>query len=531
MFLDFSAIQSIISVEFMLFAIGAVILYYICPRRFRWCTLIITNTLFYVFAGGTLILYVIAASAAAYGAGMWMNSLFEKQKKECEGLDRKEKKPIKQKYNSFRKRVLILSVIVILGGLVVVKYTPFLSENFNYILGWLGINKIDTSKINLPEILGCSYFTLSIVAYITDVYRGKISAEKNPLKLFVFVAFFPHIKLGPIERYDYLAPQLFNGNKFKFKNIKTGAILVIWGVFKQLMITNRLSKVSTYIFSNYQDLNGITILFGTVVFSIQIYTNWTTYCDIVGGVAEMMGIKITQNFRQPYFSKSMPEFWRRWHISMGTFFKDYVLYPVSTSSFCLSLNKGARKVFGNAAGRIISSSLPILAVWFLTGLWHGASYNFMMWGLFQGVVIMLSVIFTPIFEKTNKLLNFKTDTFGWSLFRMIRTFFICCMGRIFFNTTSISDAFGMFRRLTVLDGGFSLTSLGLDMKEWKVVAVSVIVLIIVSAMSEKFNVREKLDEQPIIFKWIILYILIMSIVIFGSYGEEVTYTSFIYENF
>lgn len=137
---------------------------------------------------------------------------------------------------------------------------------------------------------------------------------------------------------------------------------IMYGVFKQLMITNPLATVSSYVFDNYSKLNGISVLFGTAVFSIQIYTDWTAYCDIVGGVAKMLGIEITQNFRQPYFSKSMPEFWRRWHISMGTFFKDYVLYPISTSNFCLKLNKNSRKVFGATAGRIISSALPILSV-------------------------------------------------------------------------------------------------------------------------------------------------------------------------
>lgn len=525
--------MNIVSIKFMLFAAATAVLYYIIPRKYRWTVLILANTAFYIYGGSELIVYLIGASVIAYISGIIMNKMFKKQKAECQDLDRKAKKEIKAKYNKKRKTVLITSIIVILAGLVVTKYSSFLLDNLNSLLGLIGIKGLDSDNITkfIPSVLGCSYFTLSIIAYLTDVYRKTIKAETNFLKLYVFISFFPHIKQGPIERYDYLSKQLFDGNKFDFGNIKQGAMQIMYGVFKQLMITNPLATVSSYIFDNYSKLNGISVLFGTAVFSIQIYTDWTAYCDIVGGVAKMLGIEITQNFRQPYFSKSMPEFWRRWHISMGTFFKDYVLYPISTSNFCLKLNKNSRKVFGATAGRIISSALPILSVWFLTGLWHGASYNFMLWGLFQGTIIMLSVIFTPMLEKVNKALHFKTETFGWSLFRMGRTFFICCIGRIFFKAASVTDAFGMFSRLGVLSGGFPLSSFGLSKREWLAVAMSVVFVIAVSVMQEKFNVYKKLDEQPIIFKWIILYIIIMSIIVFGSYGGEATHVNFIYENF
>lgn len=536
--MEISSITNIISIPFACFACVTVLLYYILPKKFRWCALIVANTVFYLYGGAELIIYLIIACLVAYFAGIIMNKSFEEQKKKCEGLGRKEKKPIKQLYNKKRRIVLVISVVVILLGLIVTKYTPFLVGVFNGIIGRFGLSPVGENSVGkfLVNVLGCSYFTLSIIAYMTDVYREKFKAEKNFLKLYVFVSFFPHIKQGPIERYDYLAPQLFEGNKLEFTNLKQGAMMFLYGVFKQLMITNRLSTVSSYIFDNYEKLNGISVLFGTVVFSIQIYTDWTAYCDIVGGVAKMLGINITKNFNHPYFSKSMPEFWRRWHISMSSFFKDYVLYPISASNFCLKLNKNSRKLFGNTAGRVISSALPILAVWLMTGIWHGASYNFLCWGLFQGVIIMLSVIFTPMIQKLNQKLHFKTESFGWSLFRMGRTFLICCMGRIFFRTSSISDAFGMFSRLGVLGGGFSLYSFGLDKKDWIVAIISILFVLAVSVIEEKLDkencsIYRKLDEQPVFFKWVILYIIIISVVIYGIYGADATHVTFIYENF
>ena len=531
--MEVSAVTSIISIPFMIFTLATVVLYYLLPKKFRWCSLIVSNTAFYIFGGASLILYLLAACFIAYIAGIWMDATFVKQREECEGLERKAKKPIKAKYTKIRKKYLVVSVVLMLAGLISTKYLGFLSGALNSITGIFGVTLVSSKTVGnlVTNVLGCSYFTLSIIAYLVDVYREKITAEKNPLKFYVFVSFFPHIKQGPIERYDELAPQLFPGNSFDFGNIKKGAMMILYGVFKQLVITNRMSTVSTYIFKNYQTLSGFTVLFGTIVFSIQIYTDWTAYCDIVGGAAKMMGINITKNFDNPYFSKSMPEFWRRWHISMGRFFKDYVLYPISASNFCLKLNKNSRKVFGNTAGRIISSALPILVVWFLTGFWHGASYNFMLWGLFQGVIIMLSVIFTPILQKMNEKLNFKTESAGWSLFRMIRTFLICCMGRIFFRTSTPADAFGMFKRLTVLSGGFPIKSFGLDTKDWRVAVIAIAVLLTISVMQQKFDVYKKLDEQPILFKWVILFVIIFSIVIFGIYGGEANHVNFIYENF
>ncbi len=528
--------MNIASTQFVLFAIVAVALYYIFPRKFRWISLLFTNIAFYLFAGAEMILYVIGATAVAYFAGTLMSKLFGEQKRKQEGLERKEKKELKAVYTKKRKRILTLAIVVVLLGLAVIKYAGFMVENINALLGVVGVGSLGVSGKQvsefIPTVVGCSYFTLMVISYVTDVYRGKIEAEKNFIKVFVYLSFFPHIVQGPIERYDHIAPQIFEGNKFEFSNIKTGAMLIMWGFFKQLIITDRLSVVINNIFSKYETVNAITLMFGLVVFSVQIYTSWTTYCDIVGGVAEMMGITISKNFDRPYMSQTMPEFWRRWHMSMGAFFKDYVLYPISTSSFCLKLNKGSRKVFGKTGGKIISSALPILSVWFLTGLWHGASWDFMMWGLFQGIIIMLSVTFSPTLEKINTKLNFKTETFTWKLFRMARTFFICCIGRIFFlaGVRSI-DPFTAFGRLGVFSGGFDPFSFGLDKKDFVVACAGIIILIVAAVLQEKYEIRKALDKQPIIAKWLILYVAIMIMIIYGYYGGDYQHTVSVYADF
>lgn len=522
---------SVASFRFLFFITVLTVAYYIVPKKWQWKVLTAANTVFYIWGGISSLIYLLLTLAAGYSGARLIEREHEKEKIAIEGLEKKEKKEVKQQFLKKKKALGTVTAALVLSVLVVTKYTPFLLRNLNR-LPFFEIN-VSSVTARLPVILGCSYYTLSLLAYVADVYRKKIKAEKNFLKLYVFISFFPHIIQGPISRYGQLAPQITKEHSFDFGKLKTGLILIAWGFFKKLVIADRISPATAKIFSDFSSRSGTVVFIGSVLFSLQLYADWTGYCDIVYGTAEILGIEMQKNFDRPYFSKTMPEFWRRWHISMGTFFKDYVLYPVSTSKICLKINKKARQRFGNEAGRIISSSIPILAVWLLTGLWHGGSWGFIIWGLYQGVVIILSLIFTPYFKKLNEKLNFKTDTFAWSLFRMARTFVICCIGRIFFNAGSAMNAFKMFARM--LHPSFGLNELffsyGLDKKEWLVLLAALAAFLAVSVMQEKFVVRQKLDEQPILFKWPVIIALIMAIVIFGVYGDGETHVSFVYEQF
>ncbi|MGN0444813.1 MAG: MBOAT family O-acyltransferase [Acutalibacteraceae bacterium] len=531
----FSSQIAIVSLKFMCFVAVTAVVYFICPKKHRWIVLTAANTVFYVCGGIESVIYILLATLVAYLSAKMFDKDFALQKKECEGLERAEKKAVRELHMKKRKKVLTLSVVLLIFSLAVIKYTGFFLSNINSLLGVTGLGSFETENItkHIPAILGCSYFTLAIIAYITDVYRQKYHAEKNYFKLYLFVSYFPHAVQGPIERYDYLAPLLEKGGSFSFENLKQGAMLILWGFFKKFVIADRLNIVSHEIFSNYENYSGPFVLFGAAVFSIQLYADWTAYCDIVGGASRIFGIEITKNFARPYFSQTMPEFWRRWHISMGAFFKDYVLYPVSTSQFSLKLNKKAREKFGNNAGKNLASAIPILSVWLLTGLWHGASWTFILWGLYQGILIMLSVIFENPLKKLCERFNFKTDTFSWRLFRTLRTFLLCCIGRIFFKAGSVSDIIGLFSRLLT----FSLTTkqftdMGLTVREWAVTLVALIIFLIYSLIEEKYeNVEKRLDSQPVPMKWAVLIFIIMFIVIFGVYGSSEQYVAFVYEQF
>ncbi|MGN0463446.1 MAG: MBOAT family O-acyltransferase [Acutalibacteraceae bacterium] len=531
----FSSQIAIVSFKFMCFVAVTAILYFIFPKKIRWTVLAAANTVFYMCGGIESVIYIASATLVAYLSARMFDRDFSSQKKECEGLERAQKKAVREIHIKKRKKVLAAETVLLLASLAVIKYTGFFLGSVNSLIGVVGLGSFSVENItqHIPAILGCSYFTLSVIAYSVDVYRQKYHAERNYIKLYLFVSYFPHAVQGPIERYDYLQPLLIEGHSFSFENLKQGAMLILWGFFKKLVIADRLNIVSTKVFSDYEKFSGPFILLGAAVFSIQLYADWTAYCDIVGGASRIFGIEITRNFKRPYFSQTMPEFWRRWHISMGTFFKDYVLYPVSTSKFSLKINKKAREKLGNNAGRIVASALPILSVWLLTGLWHGASWTFVLWGLYQGVLIMLSVIFENPLKKLCEKLRFKTDTFSWRLFRTLRTFFLCCIGRLFFKAGSVSEIAGLFGRFA----SFSVTTkqfsdMGLQNKEWAVVIAALAIFLIYSLLEEKYdNVEKRLDAQPVIVKWAVLIFIIMFIVVFGVYGSDEKYVAFVYEQF
>lgn len=520
---------SITSLQFVVFVAAVCALYYIVPKCARWCVLLLANVFFYFCAGLSALLCLVLSTAIAYFAALFIGRNLAAQKKKQKTIEGNEKRAFKKRCEKKRRRVLALGVFLVLLVLVAVKYLGFIFETVGIASTEGAGNILD----KIPAVLGCSYFTLMHISYMTDVYRSKYAPQKNFLKYFVFASFFPHIVQGPIDRYDTLAPRLYEGNKWNFDNIKTGVMLIVWGYFKKLIIADRLAPAVNTIFSEYTSYGGPMIFFGTVLFSFQLYADWTAYCDIVGGAAEMLGIKITQNFNRPYFSQNLPEFWRRWHMSMGAFFKEYVLYPVSASKLNLKINKFARKVFGNnSLGRAAGSIVPIISVWLLTGLWHGAGWCFVLWGLYQGVLILLSIGFTPTLEKLNKKLNFKTETFGWKLFRALRTFFLCCIGRLFFNATDMKMLAGLFKGLTRFS--FSLkeySSLNISLREWAVVAAALAVMLLAAVLQEKYEVRKALNAQPILVKWPVLIAGVAAIVLFGVYGVDGQLSSFVYEQF
>lgn len=390
--------------------------------------------------------------------------------------------------------------------------------------------------VNLILPLGLSYYTFTSIGYILDVYWKRIPAERDFFGLSLFTMYFPHIVQGPIDKYQDLAPQFSEKKSLDYNRITSGMQLMLWGYFKKMVIADRLNIFVSQIYDNFQNYHGVIFIVATILYSVQIYADFSGCMDIVGGVSETFGISLSKNFDHPYFSRSIPEFWRRWHITLGTWFKDYIFFPVSRCRLCKDFNRWTRKTWGNQTSRLLVSVIPLTCVWLLTGLWHGAAWKYVAWGLFHGFLIISGTIFAKPLKQLTIQLKIDEDSFSWKLFQMIRTFSLCCIGRVFFRAGGGLEAINIFQRTvsdiqiwTLFDG--SLYTYGLDRPNFILAMISILILLFVSLLQERYSLRKEFAKQNIIFRWIILYTAIFSILIFGIYGPGYDASQFIYNNF
>lgn len=531
--------MSYTSLIYLLFVIALCGLYYIVKTNYRWIVLLIGNILFYAMAGWDKLLFLGASIVVTYLVTVKMSNLQSDMKATIKqgDYDRKEKKAIKEQYKNKQRIYLRIGLFTVIGILIVVKYTNFILGNVHNVLDLLGVSN-ERMVVSLIVPLGISFYTFQMIAYLMDVYNGE-EAQRNFFKYALYSSFFPSVVQGPIPRYHNLGVQLFEGHDFRIENIRIGMMQILWGLVKKLVLAEKLAIFVNEIYGNYQSYDGVILVLATMAFSIQIYADFAGCMDIVTGTARLFGIRLQPNFKRPYFSKTMPEFWRRWHASLGSWFKDYVFYPFSISEISLNLNKNARNRFGNEVGRIVSASMPILVVWSLTGIWHGAEWKYVAWGLFHGTLIILSTIFTPHNEKLTERLKINKDSFGFHLFQMTRTFLLCCVGRVFFRAEGLSAALSIFKRIFIATGFWrimdgNLFTYGLSAKNMLLVGIVILALLIASILEERSgedSIAEIIDRKHIVVRFIVAYILVFVILLFGSYGPGDRAANFIYEQF
>ena len=525
------------SYGFILFLCVVIGLYYIIPKRFQWQLLLISSFVFYYFSGWSNLIYILVTIVSTYFIGMKLGNLNKQQnlylKENKETLSREEKKAYKERIKAKRWRWLLFCLFFNLGILAVIKYTNFAIANINNIFTLFKMNEL--SFVNLIQPMGISFYTFKTMGYIIDVYRVKYEPERNIGKLALFVSFFPQLIQGPISRFDDLSLSLFKEHDFNAKSFSFGFQRVLWGYLKKLVIADRIVVAVLEITRNPETYDGIFVLVGMVFYAIQLYADFTGGIDITIGIAQMLGIEVKENFNRPYFSKSIVEYWRRWHITMGTWFRDYIFYPLSVCKPMLNISKSSRKRFGEQIGKKVPVYLSTMTVWFTTGLWHGASWNFVVWGLLNGFVILVSQEFEPLYAKFHQRFNVR-DTFGFRLFQVIRTFLLMSSLRILDCYRDVGISFRMFGSMftkfninEMLTG--SLLKLGLDISDYIVLLIGVIVLISISLIQRSGSVREKISGKPAIIRYTVYVLLLFSIVIFGAYGIGFDSNQFIYNQF
>lgn len=313
--------MSFTTFEFFLFALMALVVYYIIPKKVRWVWLLILSYMYYFSYHVTTVWMMILTTAVTYTGGILLGKL--NSEKPDKDADRETKKAFKKDITNKKKKVVLCVILLSFGVLAVCKYTNFMIGNINGILSAFGSSeRLSVLKLTLP--LGISFYTFQSVSYVVDVYRGKHEPQKNFFKYALFVSFFPQLLQGPIGRYERLGEQLYEGHAYDLKNIQFGLQRILWGMLKKMVLADRVNAAVTLIFNNYWNYGGWINVFGVILYSIQLYADFSGGIDITIGIAQMFGITMDENFRQPYFSRSIGEFWRRWHITLGTWMKDYI---------------------------------------------------------------------------------------------------------------------------------------------------------------------------------------------------------------
>ncbi len=511
------------------------LIYALTNKKKRWLVLLIASYIFFLSLSGKLIVYLLFSTLSIHHFGLWLDRLNKDRDKEVE-LNKENKKEIKELYKKKMGRVVLLSVIIHIGLLVCLKYTGFFGENINNLLEILNFDfRFKIPKILIP--IGISFYTLQGLSYIFDVYKGKIDADTNLGRLALFMSFFPCIMEGPICRYNDTAIKLYDGEDLTYKNLAFGAQRILWGLFKKMIIADRLNPFIEKIFCEYNSLDGGVILLGAIFYTIQLYADFSGTIDVVIGSGELFGISLPENFRQPFFSKNISDFWTRWHITLGTWFRDYIFYPVSLSKPMKKMTLNLRKILGNHFGPLVAGSVALLCVWLSNGLWHGAAWTFVFFGIYHFILIVLGNIFTPFIINVCKRRHITRTSKPYVFMQIIKTSILVVFGELFFRATTLSSGFAMFKKIFT-DFSFdslkmgTIFKLGCDRADFTIIILALIIIFIVGLLKEKgINVRELIAKQNIFVRWTLYYLLIIAIVIFGAYGFGYAPVDPIYANF
>lgn len=513
-----------------------IILYNFIPQKHRWKVLLLSSYAFFWSISDKLIIYLIVSTAVTYLCGLWLKKKQDERNEKLINAEKSEKKEIKQTYVKKQRKIILLASIILIGLLVILKYTSFFGTNINLLLSSLNI----PFQFNIPKLLmpiGISFYTLQAVSYIVDVYKEKIKADKNIGRIALFLSFFPVIMEGPICRYDQVADSLWEGKKTTYKNLTFGLQRILFGLAKRVLIVDRVNPLVLEIFNNYTGYDGGIIAVGMIMYTIQLYMDFSGVMDIVIGTAEIFGVTLPENFKQPFFSKSISEFWTRWHITLGTWFRDYIYYPVSLTQKCKNITSKMRKKIGNYYGPLIASSIALFCVWICNGLWHGSAWNYIFFGMYHFVLILLGRIVEPLVKKVNTKLHINSKQLWYRIIQIVRTTILVFFGELFFRANGLKAGLEMFKSIIISfsfksfsDG--TLLGLGLDTKDFILIIVVVILLYIIGLLKEKgINIREKVASKKLIVRWAIYYCLILSIIIFGSYGLGIVPLDPMYANF
>lgn len=483
--------------SFIIFTILIIFLYYTFLKNYQWQLLLVGSLFFYYYFTKSNFIFFSIINTFVFGR------LIEKVEKK-----------------QFKKTLLILCLLINFGLLFLIKYSNFFANKYG---------------ILIP--LGISFYMFQSISYVIDVYRGSYKSEKNPFKFALFVSYFPQIIQGPIGRYNKLAPQMFKKHEYNSSDFRYGFETICWGAFKKMFIADRIATFVNTVFANYEGYYGAVIFLAVFAYSIQIYTDFSGGIDIVRGISQILGIELDVNFRRPFFARSVSDFWRRWHITLSAWMKDYVFYSLNLSKPLAFINKKARKTLGNKTGKLISVCISTYILYFIVGIWHGAGSNYVFYGLWNGTIISLSLYFESYFKKIKKNFHITDYTNWFMLFQILRANVLVTLGRYFSRADSAKTAFAMLKRTftqfsfadvklaTLYDMGYTFNGIA------ALILCILIVFVVDLCFEKKVNLYKKFDSANTFIQLLVVTIFVLLIVFGVIYAEGYVSTEFIYRQY
>ena len=487
------------SFQFLIFFPVVTLVYFIIPRKVRYIWLLLASYYFYMCWNVKYVVLIAASTLITWICGLLLGRTAKVW---------------------LRKLIVAGGVLSNLLILFFFKYFDFFLDNINGLLKLLRVTAVDNPFSFLLPV-GISFYTFQALGYLIDVCRGDTEPEKNPLRYALFVSFFPQLVAGPVERSGRLLKQLRDVDKMKLWNydrMASGFAMMVWGLFQKMVIADRLSIFVDTVFANVYACGTVETVLGAVGFSLQIYCDFAGYSSVAVGAARIMGFELMENFNAPYFAASIADFWHRWHISLSTWFRDYVYIPLGGN------RRGKGKKYRN-----------LLVTFLASGLWHGANWTYVVWGGLHGLYQIVGDIGKPVREKLNEKGKVKTEAASYRLGQVAVTFCLTALAWVFFRATTLQDALYYLRRMftgwnpwVLFDQ--SLYGWGLDVVEFHILAVALVVLFLVDFVKYKKqeDIGNFLQKQNLWFTWGVLIFLVISILVYGEYGINFDSKQFIY---
>ena len=520
-----------LSLAYFVFLAVALPLYFALPARCKSPFLLLASIVFYAFCPWQSLAVMAALVTVTYAAGRGMGGLIARQNTTLAArrADGSWDKETRRRYRNIKQRqtraVLATAVTLQLLSLACFK------------LAWPA--RLGGEGWILP--LGLSFVTLSAIGYLVDVARGQIEAEKKFWRVALFLLYFPQMWQGPIHRYAQLSPELCTPHAFDAHRARAGMLRATWGLIKKMIFANTAALATSAILEDQTALGGAGMWLLILLYSVRIYADFTGGMDIALGVSQVLGISMAENFDRPFASPSLKEYWRRWHRTMGRWFEDYVFYPLSLSRPLQRLSLWTRAHLGQAAGRYLPLTVAMLATWCATGLWHGISWNFVLWGLFNGILLLLSQLLSPWRRRLRENYPTVAESRVWYALSCAATVFTAGLLR----TLDLNPSAGVTLRLwgqmlspsalVRLADGALWRSLGLDLAQWVLLALGVIAMAVVGGLTprpdeQKTPLRERLAAHPLLCA-VLLALGAVSVAVLGVYGLGYDAGSFIYGEF